>query len=174
MLDAILLPIGEGNRVLAQISNGKIDELIAQTYKGDHEKMKQAVNNVATALQRHGIRCGNTLTKAALEGKLATRADASKHHGDFRKIVEGVNATLDAVVGPMKDVSAMLTKLAGGDFTAQVTSKYAGDYETGRRRQPAFQHRALGSGTDRTQCFRLGQFLGRAEQSQPVDGLQRG
>jgi methyl-accepting chemotaxis protein len=47
MLDAILLPIGEGNRILAQISNGKIDELIAQTYKGDHEKMKQAVNNVA-------------------------------------------------------------------------------------------------------------------------------
>ncbi len=51
MLDAILLPIGEGNRILAQISNGKIDELIAQTYKGDHEKMKQAVNNVAMVLQ---------------------------------------------------------------------------------------------------------------------------
>ena len=32
MLDAILLPIGEGNRILAQISSGKIDELIAQTY----------------------------------------------------------------------------------------------------------------------------------------------
>jgi len=51
MLDAILLPIGEGNRVLAQISSGKIDELIAQAYKGDHEKMKQAVNNVALVLQ---------------------------------------------------------------------------------------------------------------------------
>ena len=47
MLDAILLPIGEGNRVLAQISGGKIDELITQNYKGDHEKMKLAVNNVA-------------------------------------------------------------------------------------------------------------------------------
>ena len=52
MLDAILLPIGEGNRILAQISNGKIDELIAQTYKGDHEKMKQAVNNVARWCRR--------------------------------------------------------------------------------------------------------------------------
>ena len=51
MLDAILLPIGEGNRILAQISAGKIDELITQTYKGDHEKMKQAVNNVAVVLQ---------------------------------------------------------------------------------------------------------------------------
>jgi chemotaxis protein histidine kinase CheA len=44
MLDAILLPIGEGNRVLAQISAGKIDELIAHTYQGDHEKMKLAVS----------------------------------------------------------------------------------------------------------------------------------
>jgi len=51
MLDAILLPIGEGNRILAQVSNGKIDELIAHTYKGDHEKMKQAINNVALVLQ---------------------------------------------------------------------------------------------------------------------------
>ncbi len=128
MLDAILLPIGEGNRILAQISNGKIDELIAQTYKGDHEKMKQAVNTVATVLQNL-VTDTNMLTKSALEGKLSTRADASQHHGDFRKIVEGVNSTLDAVVGPMQDVSAVLTKLAGGDFTSIVTNKYAGDFE---------------------------------------------
>jgi methyl-accepting chemotaxis protein len=51
MLDAILLPIGEGNRILAQISSGKIDELITATYKGDHEKMKVAVNNVAMVTQ---------------------------------------------------------------------------------------------------------------------------
>ncbi len=29
MLDAILLPIGEGNRILDQIAHGKVDELIA-------------------------------------------------------------------------------------------------------------------------------------------------
>ncbi len=58
MLDAILLPIGEGNRILAQISSGKIDELIAQTYKGDHEKMKQAVNNVARGAAGPAKRAG--------------------------------------------------------------------------------------------------------------------
>src|ERR1700757_1259714 len=51
MLDAILLPIGEGNRILAQISSGRIDELITQTYRGDHENMKAAVNNVGIVLQ---------------------------------------------------------------------------------------------------------------------------
>jgi chemotaxis methyl-accepting protein methylase len=35
----------------------------------------------------------NTLVKAALSGSLSTRADATKHNGDYRKIVEGVNHT---------------------------------------------------------------------------------
>ena len=72
MLDAILLPIGEGNRVLAQISAGKIDELITQTYGGDHEKMKQAVNNVAVVLQGLQRELGR-LTEASKEGQLSER-----------------------------------------------------------------------------------------------------
>jgi methyl-accepting chemotaxis protein len=32
LLDAALLPIGEGNRILDQIAHGRVDELIAQTY----------------------------------------------------------------------------------------------------------------------------------------------
>ena len=72
MLDAILLPIGEGNRILAQISGGKIDELIAHTYQGDHEKMKVAVNNVGgvvQALQKELMR----LTDASRDGQLSER-----------------------------------------------------------------------------------------------------
>ena len=70
-----------------------------------------------------------TLCKASLEGKLSTRADATKHKGEYRKIVEGVNATLDAMVGPMQDVSAVIDCLAGGDLTAKVTHEYAGDFK---------------------------------------------
>jgi len=118
-LDAILLPIGEGNRVLAQISKGKIDELIAQTYKGDHEKMKQSINNVAGALQGMAADV-NGLAKAAVEGKLATRADASKHQGDFRKIVQGVNDTLDAVIGPLNVAAKYVDQISKGDIPRQV------------------------------------------------------
>ncbi len=68
------------------------------------------------------------LVSAAIAGKLSTRADAARHGGDFRKIVEGVNGTLDAVIGPLQDVAGVLDKLAGGDFTVQVTEEYAGDF----------------------------------------------
>ncbi len=80
MLDAILLPIGEGNRILAQISAGKIDELIVQTYQGDHEKMKLAVNNVALVLQGLQKEVG-CLTGASRQGQLSERGNSAQFHG---------------------------------------------------------------------------------------------
>ena len=68
------------------------------------------------------------LTNAAVDGKLATRADASKHQGDFRRVVEGVNAMLDAVIKPVQEAGAVLKKIAEGDLTARVTGDYQGDH----------------------------------------------
>ena len=46
MLDAILLPIGEGNRILTLIRGGNLREKVEIACKGDHERMKNAVNGV--------------------------------------------------------------------------------------------------------------------------------
>jgi len=129
MLDAILLPIAEGNRILAQISTGKIDELIAQTYKGDHEKMKQAVNNVGTALQ---ILVAETamLAKAAADGRLGVRSDTSKQQGAYRKIVEGINQTLDTIVEPLKASAESASSLASSsEQLTAVSQQMAGNAE---------------------------------------------
>ncbi len=69
------------------------------------------------------------LVKAALGGMLSTRADATKHSGDYRKIVEGVNHTLDAVIGPLNDFAKVLDLLASGDLTVAAEKQYAGDFE---------------------------------------------
>src|SRR5271156_6729120 len=107
MLDAILLPIGEGNRILAQISSGKIDELIAQTYKGDHEKMKQAVNNIAVVLQNLQKELGR-LTEASREGQLTERGRSAQFQGAYAGIVTGVNDMLDAILLPIGEGNRIL------------------------------------------------------------------
>jgi methyl-accepting chemotaxis protein len=122
MLDAILLPIVEGNRVLGQISDGKIDELIAQTYKGDHEKMKQAVNHVAVALQNL-VADSAMLAKAATEGRLGVRSDAGKQQGAYRKIIEGMNQTLDTIVEPLKDSAESASTLASSSEELTAVSQ---------------------------------------------------
>jgi methyl-accepting chemotaxis protein len=129
MLDAILLPIGEGNRILAQISTGKIDELIAQTYKGDHEKMKQAVNNVAGVLQSLQQELAR-LTGAAKDGKLAERGNYDLFHGAYSEIVRGVNAILDAVIAPLNVSANYVELISKGDVPPQITDTYHGEFNT--------------------------------------------
>lgn len=52
------------------------------------------------------------LAEAALDGRIQTRADASKHPGDFRKIVEGVNATLETIVNPIITVKSAIDSIS--------------------------------------------------------------
>jgi methyl-accepting chemotaxis protein len=70
----------------------------------------------------------NGLAEAAVAGQLATRADAAKHEGDFRRIVEGVNRTLDAVLAPVNEAAAVLEKLSRRDLRARVGGEYRGDH----------------------------------------------
>ena len=129
MLDAILLPIGEGNRILAQISNGRIDELIAQTYKGDHEKMKQAVNNVAVVLQGLQRELAR-LTTASKEGKLTERGNQNEFQGAYSHIVQGVNAILDAVITPLNVSANYVDRISKGDLPPEITDIYHGEFNT--------------------------------------------
>ena len=129
MLDAILLPIGEGNRILGQISDGKIDELIAQTYKGDHEKMKQAVNKVATVLQGLQKELAR-LTTASKEGKLTERGNQDEFQGAYANIVRGVNAILDAVIDPLNVAATYVDRISKGDLPPQITDTYHGEFNT--------------------------------------------
>jgi len=128
MLDAILLPIGEGNRVLAQISAGKIDELIAQSYKGDHERMKQAVNNVAVVLQAMQKEL-NRLTQASHEGELAERGKPEHFQGAYAEIVRGVNAMLDAILLPIGEGNRVLAQISAGRIDELISQTYKGDHE---------------------------------------------
>jgi methyl-accepting chemotaxis protein len=168
MLDAILLPIGEGNRVLSLIRGGNLREKVEIECHGDHAKMKDAINGVHAWLtglidyitriasgdmtanmakassedQIHEwlvllktnfnalIADTDTLAKAAADGKLGARADAAKHQGDFRKIIEGINKTLDIVVEPLKVTAQSATTLASSseELTA-VSQQMAGNAE---------------------------------------------
>jgi methyl-accepting chemotaxis protein len=122
MLDAILLPVGEGNRILAQIGAGNIDELIAQTYRGDQEKMKVAVNNVALVLQGLRKELGH-LTDASRRGRLSERGNSAKFQGAYAAIVEGFNRTLDIIVEPLKTTAENASALASSSEELTAVSQ---------------------------------------------------
>jgi methyl-accepting chemotaxis protein len=69
------------------------------------------------------------LSRAAVEGRLGTRADASRHEGDYRKIVEGINQTLDAVIAPLTIGADYIAKISAGVAPEKTTKEYMGDFK---------------------------------------------
>jgi methyl-accepting chemotaxis protein len=70
----------------------------------------------------------NLLVAAAVEGKLSTRADAVKHFGEYRRIIEGVNNMMDAVIHPINEAAGCLKEMAEGNLDVRVTGRYQGDH----------------------------------------------
>ena len=109
-------------------------DLAVDAGDADTAVVKQSFDRLAAAagICRNAVSTMATdagmLSRAAVEGKLATRADASKHRGDFRKIVQGVNDTLDAVIGPLNVAAEYVDRISKGDIPSKITDSYNGDF----------------------------------------------
>ncbi len=88
-----------------------------------------AVNQVAAAVRALSSET-RTLVTATVAGQLTVRADASRHQGDYRSIIEGVNTTLDAIITPLNVAADYVDCIARGDIPPVITDHYQGDFNT--------------------------------------------
>jgi methyl-accepting chemotaxis protein len=128
-LDAVIGPLNVSADYVDKISKGAIPPKITDTYNGDFNTIKNNLNTCIDAVNSL-VADAVVLAKAAVEGKLSTRADATKHQGDYRKIVEGVNNTLDAVIGPLNVAADYIDKISKGEVPPPITDSYNGDFNT--------------------------------------------
>ncbi len=126
-LDAVIAPLNMAAEYVDRISKGDIPPKITDNYRGDFNELKLNINNCIDNINLL-VTDANLLTRTATEGKLATRADAGKHQGDFRKIVAGFNDTLDAVIGPLNVAAEYVDRIAKGEIPPKITDAYQGDF----------------------------------------------
>jgi methyl-accepting chemotaxis protein/uncharacterized membrane protein YtjA (UPF0391 family) len=126
-LDSVIGPLNVAAEYVDRISKGDIPNKITDNYNGDFNEIKNNLNVCIDAVNSL-VADADLLTKAAIQGKLATRADAGKHQGDFKKIVQGVNETLDAVIGPLNVAAEYVDRIAKGDIPNKITDNYNGDF----------------------------------------------
>ncbi|WP_340819064.1 Cache 3/Cache 2 fusion domain-containing protein [Methanolobus sp. WCC4] len=126
-LDAVIGPLNVAAEYVDRIAHGDIPQHITDDYSGDFNEIKNNLNQCIDAINTL-VSDANMLSVAAVEGKLDTRADASKHHGDYKAIVEGVNDTLDAVIGPLNVAAEYIDRISKGDMPEAITDEYQGDF----------------------------------------------
>lgn len=71
----------------------------------------------------------NQLTDESIKGNSSARGSTETLQGGYKKIIEGMNGTLDAVYDPINEAVRALEKIAAGDLTVEITKNYQGDHQ---------------------------------------------
>jgi methyl-accepting chemotaxis protein len=127
-LDIITFPVIEGIGLMNEYAMGDLSKSM-RVLPGKQIILTEGLNNIRNNVMAL-ISDANMLAQAAVEGRLSTRADALKHQGDYRKIIEGVNSTLDAVLIPLGLAAIYIERISKGDMPALITDKYEGDFNS--------------------------------------------
>ena len=161
LADAYVTPIQLTADYVGRFAQGDIPPKITKTCQGDFNVTKHHLNDMIDVLEAL-IADVDTLAAAGVAGALGVRADASRHRGEYRRIIEGMNATLDAIVAPISEASAVLERLADYDLCARMEGESAGDFakiKDSLNRTAEGLHDAIGQVNDA-----VGQVAAAAEQ----------
>ncbi len=126
-LDALTAPVRAASAALDGIARGDVPPPIAQAWPGDFDALRRDLNTAVAAIEAL-VADARTLARAGAEGRLAARADADRHQGEFRAVVEGMNQTLDAVTGPIRRAREVLEGLSYGAIPHRIKEPWAGDF----------------------------------------------
>ncbi len=121
---------------IGKIAKGELDfELQTEEADEDTKEQKEIYDTIIKALNqtidsiKTLVNDTRTLTEAAAGGKLDTRADITKHNGDFATIVQGFNDTLDNVIQPIEEAADVLNEMSEGNIiNVRVKGDYKGDH----------------------------------------------
>ncbi|MCE5244897.1 MAG: methyl-accepting chemotaxis protein [Syntrophobacteraceae bacterium] len=117
----------KGVETAESLARGDLSITIGETSRDETGQLLAAMGTMIESIKALNADAA-MLSVAAVEGRLATRADASKHEGDYQKIVQGVNDTLDAVIGPLKVAADYIDRISKGDIPPKITDAYNGDF----------------------------------------------
>jgi methyl-accepting chemotaxis protein len=112
----------------SKLARGDCDFTVVAKGSDEAAEALRAMDGMKSNLQEL-IGDTKSLVAAAADGQLDTRVDATRHQGDYRAIVDGINATLDAVVGPLREVTRVLTAMEDGDLSQPISHEYRGQLE---------------------------------------------
>ncbi|MBC3888606.1 HAMP domain-containing protein [Acetobacterium paludosum] len=110
-----------------QISQGDVSANIK--VRDDQDEITPALKKTIETI-RALVADANMLSKAAVAGHLDKRGNIDAFNGGYKEIVQGVNDTLDAVVGPLHVAADYVEKIGQGKIPAKITETYYGDFDT--------------------------------------------
>ncbi len=121
IMDAFEEPLHMAVECMSRIGRGDVPDRIGGEYQGEFQRIQASLNQCIDAIGALVVDAG-MLARAGVEGRLSTRADVSRHQGDFRRVVQGVNDSLDAFTGPLAVAVRYVDLISKGRIPEKITA----------------------------------------------------
>ena len=122
-----LRPIGQIVKLATDVKHGILDTEVTIRSKDELLDLYNAVSDIR-ATSKLLVADSILLTEAAVAGRLKERVDAGQHEGEYKRLVEGINSTLDAIVEPVVEVIGMLQQMENGNLDVRIDKEYQGEF----------------------------------------------
>ncbi|MBB4613391.1 methyl-accepting chemotaxis protein [Novosphingobium taihuense] len=111
MLDAIILPIEEGNRVLRLVSIGNLQETVDIQCHGDHQRMRDAINALVVSLQKVAD-VADRIAEGDLTIEHRALSDEDQLGNALVTMIAGLRSVVGSTASAVDNVSAGSRQLA--------------------------------------------------------------
>ena len=130
-VNAVTARISHLIEVLGNIALGDLTDLQDLKTIGRRSENDILIPTVIATMENIRLLIDETtiLTSAATEGKLDTRADASKFQGEWKHLVGGINNILEEMTKPLRDVTEVMNQMSLGNLHVSVSGSYKGDFD---------------------------------------------
>ncbi|MDI3536056.1 MAG: methyl-accepting chemotaxis protein [Eubacteriaceae bacterium] len=116
--------------IVRNVAHGNLsdyDELVnnGQCCEADEfvPSMIQMIKNIRDLVEEV-----DEMTKLAVAGELDHRGDSSRFNGEYIKVIDGFNRTLDVVIEPIQVASQTLEQLSKGHLDVQMEGDFQGQH----------------------------------------------
>lgn len=117
--------VEEVRNAAERLANGDLTVNIVP--KSDKDALSMSIKRAIETQQRLIAETGK-MTRAATEGHLMERGDAGQFNGSYKELIDGMNNTLDAFIGPINEAAAVLERVASKDLTSRMQGACRGDF----------------------------------------------
>jgi len=118
-IEACVEPFRIALENVTRIAEGDLSKRIDADLKGDMAKLKDRINECNDSIKAL-VDDANALAEAAAAGDFDKRADVMRHRGEYARVIEGFNRTLDTVVDKAQWYEQIIDNIP---FPVSVTDK---------------------------------------------------
>ncbi len=117
--------LNETAHIAESIAQGNLD--VKARERSDHDRLMKALNAMIHRIHEFLLEMDGMI-HALQDGNLDIRGNTEGFVGDWRKLVSGMNAVVEAFVGPFTMTASTINQIAKGELPDDITEEYNGDF----------------------------------------------